>query len=370
MDNLSFEMMIDRLSEYDKIDSELIANIRLLNSENKKVREEAEEELFRRSYHQGDIGVVAPIVIPFFISRLDRETNSRILQSLLIELGCLASGSSRAMVMDDFEQEYTEVDRIQILEAIELFSQTQNTIVTGLNRYCQFLSHESAMIRNSAVYVLMYCQFQVENIIHVLRSAFEKENDENIKSLILFGIVISSTRNQLNIDTVFLNDIVSSSATDFVKFSASVALAYVEEENISEVVFAKLLELSKKDGMWETLRYLESSLPFSILYFVSRLNDEQTFQLVDAMIQGWSLDISTDELINLVFKCEDEEDFWEPRDINSISSLQLFFLTKVVETENVRYGSTLGSLLRTFSDQGYHEPTRETLIKLLSRRSN
>ena len=167
-----------------------------------------------------------------------------------------------------------------------------------------------------------------------------------------------------------MNDIISSSATDFVRFSASVALAYVEEENISEVAFAKLLELSKKDGMWESLRCLESSFPFSILYFVSRLNDEQTFQLVDAIIEGWSLDISTDELINLVFKCENEENFWKLRDISNISNLQLFFLTKVIETENVGYDSTLGNLLRTFSDRGYHEPKRETLIELLSRRSN
>ncbi|WP_373538721.1 hypothetical protein [Chamaesiphon sp.] len=366
MNNSSFENLLDIFSRAGKY-PELVAEFHLLNSENKKTRQEAEEELFRRSYHQGDIGVVAPFVIPFFIDRLDREMNLRILESLLIELGCLASGSSRNINLENCEEEYTEEEKIQITEALALFAETQSALSDGVARYFYLLNHDSVFIRNSTIYLLMYCQFQLENIVQIFYSTFQLENHEDIKSLIVFGLVILSDRNCLEIDTVFLSDILISSATDSVKLSAAIALAHVEEENISGIAFARLLELSKKDGLWEHIRVHESALPFHILHFVDRLNDEQTFQLVEAMMQGWGLDDSVDDLILLVFKCDDDDDFWQEREIDSISKLQLSFLQKVASTDNVSYSSTLGNLLMTFGLRGDDEQNREKLIELLNR---
>jgi hypothetical protein len=369
MNNSSFENLLDIFVKEEKY-LELVAEFHLLNSENKKTRQEAQEELFRRSYHQGDIGVVAPFVIPFFLDRLDRETNSRILESLLIELGCLAKGSlykEDVLCLSDRQEEYTESEQIQIAEALELFRLTQSALSDGIARYFYFLNHESIFIRSSSVYLLMYCQFEVNNIIQALKSTFEIETDEDVKSLIIFGLVILSDQNALEIDTVFLNDILSSSTTDSVKLSAAITLAHIEEENITEVAFSRLLDLSKKDGMWEHLRVHQSALPFHILHFVNRLNEEQTFQLVEAMIQGWGLDDSVDDLILLVFKCDDDDDFWQERDIESMSKLQLSFLQKVASTENISYSSTLGNLLMTFGLRGDEEQNREKLIELLNR---
>jgi hypothetical protein len=367
MNNSSFDSLLEQFSLQGKY-PELIAEFHLLNSENKRTREEAEEELFTKSYHQGDIGIVAPFVIPFFLDRLDRETDLKILESLLIELACMASGSSYIKKIDliDCKEKQEKVRNRKTTKIQKLFIETQLALSHGIDRYFDFLTHSASFIRNHAVYLLMHCQFQVENVIQVLRSTFEQETDEDVKSLIIFSLVILSNRNALEIDTAFLNDILNSSTADCVKLSAAIVLAHIEENNINEVAFARLLDLSKKDDLWEDLRVHESALPFHILHFVTRLNDEQTFQLVDAMLQGWSLDDSVDDLILLVFKCDDEDAFWEERDVEDLSKLQLHFLRKVAATDNVSYGSTLGNLLMTFGIRDRDEQNRESLIKLLS----
>jgi HEAT repeat protein len=370
MNNSSFDSLLEQFSIQGK-HPELITEFQLLNSEDKSTREQAEEYLFSLSYHQGDIGIIAPFVIPFFLDRLDRETDLKILESLLIELACMASGSSYIKEIDEIadEESHKKARKRRRTNIQRLFRETQAALSHRLDRYFNFLAHDAAFIRSHAVYLLMYCQFHVENIIRVLRSTFERERDEDVKSLIIFAMVILSDRNSLEIDTDFLNDILNSSTTDSVKLAAAIALTHIQEENIKELAFSQLLALSKKDGMWEHLRIHESALPCYILHFVDRLNDEQTFQLVDAMLQGWSLYHSVDDLILLVFKCDNEDDFWEEKDIKDLSKLQLHFLEKVAAAENVSYNSTLGNLLMTFGIRDRDEQNRDGLIKLLSNMS-
>jgi hypothetical protein len=357
--------ILNRLSK-EGSHPELITKLNLLNSPEEEVRIQAREGLFDRIYHQGDIGDVAPLVIPFFIDRLDRETEPSCLNYLLIELGCLASASSRDLSwLEECEDNYTKIEWTGIAGAIKLFKETQSSLSNGINRYCQLLDHELASIRHSAVYLLMYCQFQLDYIVEMLLSRFRRESDENIKSLIVFGFIILSDRNHLEVDTLFLNDILNSDQPDLVKLSAAIALAYIEEENISTTAFARLLDLSKTAKIWEDLECNDSALPFKTLYFVSRLNDEQMSQLIDAILEGWDLSRCVDELIPLVFRCDDEDDFWEERDINEIPAPQLNFLKKVAMAEKVSYNSTLGNLLRTFGLSGGNEQNRESLIQLL-----
>jgi hypothetical protein len=233
MNNSSFDSLLEQFSLQGKY-PELIAEFQLLNSENKRTREEAEEELFTQSYHQGDIGIVAPFVIPFFLDRLNRETDLKILESLLIELACMASGSSYIKKIDEIDSEENQgkAKKRKTTKIQRLFRETQIALSYGIDRYFNFLTHDTAFIRSHAVYLLIYCQFQVENIVRVIRSTFDRERDEDVKSLIIFGLVILSDRNDLEIDIAFLNDVLNASTADSVKLAAAIVLAHIQEENV------------------------------------------------------------------------------------------------------------------------------------------
>ncbi|CBN55077.1 MULTISPECIES: hypothetical protein [Kamptonema] len=280
--------------DWDRLESELgeklVTLLKDLSADDKKVRSEAQMELWYASWHQGTLTWPAYFIVPFFQERLSRESEPDLLESILIDLAHLATAATFFGTQPVFKYEILELDKEypseyqeQLLIELGWVNGTFEAVYKGINLYLNLLEHNYPKVRIAAAYTLSCCKSEAERICNLMIQHFTCESDEMVKATIPLCLAFLSKSTL--VDAAFCEEILNSNESDIVKLSAGVSLAYIAGENISNNAFNRLLSLIKNKELfthlWEHYdNPMATAHYWMIINFFSRLDDSKLAQIL------------------------------------------------------------------------------------------
>ena len=146
--------------DWDRLESalgeKLVSLLKDLSADDKKVRSEAQMELWYASWHQGTLTWPAYFVVPFLQERLSRESDPNLLEMILFDLAHLATAATFFGTQPDLEYEILEVDRVypseyegKLQNELRWVQGTYQAVYKGVNFYLNLLEHDSHKSQNS-----------------------------------------------------------------------------------------------------------------------------------------------------------------------------------------------------------------------------
>ncbi len=317
------------------IHEDILDCIKKLASSDEDVRKIAESELFDMIWHQGSIGYQSAFPVPYLIERLKYETNLEILESILLDLAHLATGTSFCETHQNLsyykDRRDTEEFQERMKEEILYANATHTAVYKGIDIYLNLLEHDSYLIRIAAAYTLSCCKVNLDRICFSLYARFDQESDEMVK--VNISLCLAFINKTYPIQISFFEDILKSDESDIVKLTAGIALAFVAGVNMSDEfleIFAKQLE---KTEIFENLRehyenYMLTAHYTSVVEYLINLNDRQITKILPALKKIWADSYYLDDLVDFVFR---DEIIAEGSTINDLTENQKIVLQTVIE---------------------------------------
>ncbi|MEM9539585.1 MAG: hypothetical protein AAGA60_08740 [Cyanobacteria bacterium P01_E01_bin.42] len=293
------------------LDSENVEAVQNLQSESLELRSQAIERLFDTAYHQGTLMEPAFIITLIFIRQLQDESESVLIEDILLCLAYFISGISfldYAIMVDSFMNPDLEMpetpdprnatlpeDRL-IYEAIE----------RSIEIFLDFLTHSSPDVRVAAIYLLSCCRSEKENIYDRVNTLFYREIDEMVKVTVFFYFAVVSRFTVVDVELI--ERIANSGESDIIKLSAAIALAYISGTTISEKNIDILIDLLEKPNLLTKLieHYdypMSSAHHLIIIDFFGNLSDRHLSKVLPSLIEANQAEYSIDYFSEiLIFK--------------------------------------------------------------------
>ncbi|MGL5807347.1 MAG: hypothetical protein ACRC2R_15555 [Xenococcaceae cyanobacterium] len=234
-----------------------------LYSEDLSTRKQALDDLFEICWHQGSVSEKSYLAIPCMIERLETETDIDLLEWLISKIYHIGTGTSyhdtHQTLIHYRERKETPEYQAKIVEELNWVDAVTREFNKGVEVYLKLLEHYSPKIRFEAIYCLSCCLANTEYICHQLYDRFTNESDGKIRTIIPLCLAFMS--NTEAIDLAFLEKIIDLEASDLVKLSASIALAFITKEKLSDRYMDNLIVLITKPNLFKSICEYGEAIP-------------------------------------------------------------------------------------------------------------